>query len=151
MKPAPLILALGAVVLVAGSCARRQPPQNDVLMKTITNFEEVVDAPLAHGKQVYSRYCAVCHGLEGKGDGFNAFNVKPRPRDFTDSAFVTRLDTALIVETISKGGRSVGLSSAMPPWGRTLSEADVRSAAGYVRYLARSAASAKPASDTLSQ
>lgn len=151
MRRPQLVIAMGMAVLVAGSCARRQPPRNDVLMKSIENFEEVVDAPLAHGKQVYSRYCAVCHGLEGKGDGFNAFNVNPRPRDFTDTAFVNRLDSALIVETISKGGHAVGLSSAMPPWGRTLSEADARSAAGYVRYLAGAAARAKVTPDTVSK
>jgi len=26
------------------------------------------------GKILYTKYCSVCHGEQGKGDGFNAYN-----------------------------------------------------------------------------
>ena len=33
------------------------------------------------GKAVYERYCAVCHGIDGKGGGPMAEVLKPRRRD----------------------------------------------------------------------
>ncbi|MEE9170069.1 MAG: c-type cytochrome [bacterium] len=38
------------------------------------------------GKHLYAHYCAVCHGASGEGDGFNAFNLDPRPRNLADSS-----------------------------------------------------------------
>ncbi len=36
-----------------------------------------------HGRQLYLDYgCALCHGLEGRGDGPNARSFDPRPADF---------------------------------------------------------------------
>jgi len=108
-----------------------------VLLEATRNLDEVVDDRLMRGREVYDRYCSVCHGLEGTGDGFNSYNLNPRPRDFRDSTFLLRLDTTLIIETVSKGGAAVGLSPLMPPWGNTISAADIRDVARYVIDLAR--------------
>jgi len=131
------LLLVAVMAMSVSSCKQSVAPQHDVLMEAIANSEEVVNAPLARGKEVYSRYCSVCHGLEGRGDGFNAYNLKPAPRDFTDSTFIVRLDSGLVTEAVTKGGLAVGLSASMPPWGRTLSHADIRDVAKYVRHLAR--------------
>lgn len=56
------------------------------------------------GSALYAKYCAVCHGKEGKGDGFNAFNLDPRPRDFSDSTYMAALSDDQIVQTIGGGG-----------------------------------------------
>lgn len=37
------------------------------------------------GKELFMNYCIHCHGPSGVGDGFNAGNVDPGPRDLTDS------------------------------------------------------------------
>ncbi len=37
------------------------------------------------GKELFTNYCIHCHGASGVGDGFNAGNVDPGPRDLTDS------------------------------------------------------------------
>jgi mono/diheme cytochrome c family protein len=34
-------------------------------------------------KQVFDRYCASCHGIDGKGDGPAASALDPRPADLT--------------------------------------------------------------------
>jgi len=140
MNGARLLIFVGALALGFTSCKRPEAPRRDVMMEAIESLAEVVDAPMAHAKQVYDRYCSVCHGLEGKGDGFNAYNLDPKPRNFTDSSFVARVDSGLIVETITKGGGAIGLSPVMPPWGRTLSESDIAAVALYVRRLAQSRA-----------
>ncbi len=85
------------------------------------------------GKFLYDRYCAVCHGPEGKGDGFNAFNLDPRPRDFSDSVYMKALGEQEAVQIISGGGRSVNKSPLMPSYGWTLKPAEIRYVESYLR------------------
>lgn len=85
------------------------------------------------GQHLYGKYCAVCHGEEGKGDGFNAFNLNPKPRDFSDSIYMSALSDEKIAETISDGGRGVGRSAQMPAWGGRLGKAEVLYLTDYLR------------------
>ena len=43
------------------------------------------DQLVMQGKELFMNYCIHCHGSSGVGDGFNAENLDPRPRDLTDS------------------------------------------------------------------
>jgi mono/diheme cytochrome c family protein len=88
------------------------------------------------GKHVYAKYCAVCHGEEGKGDGFNSFNLDPKPRDFTDAKYMNELTDDRMVQTVSGGGRSVNRSALMPTWGGRLSKEEIRYVVSYVRVFA---------------
>jgi mono/diheme cytochrome c family protein len=72
------------------------------------------------GQEAYVRYCAFCHGNEGRGDGLNAFNLNIRPRDFTDTLAMKNKTKSSIKSAISQGGAVHHLSSDMPPWARTL-------------------------------
>lgn len=85
------------------------------------------------GSVLYSKYCAVCHGKEGKGDGFNAFNLDPRPRDFSDSSYMAALSDDQILQTIRGGGRSVNKSPLMPSYGWTIDAGQIRYIAAYLR------------------
>jgi mono/diheme cytochrome c family protein len=89
------------------------------------------------GKKVYQTYCAGCHGDTGQGDGFNAFNLDPHPRDLSDPAFQKKTSNADLADVIRRGGAGVGLSSLMPPWGRTLDSRHVEAVALYIRSLKR--------------
>jgi mono/diheme cytochrome c family protein len=40
----------------------------------------------ASGKEMFTTYCAVCHGTSGKGDGPAAAALKKRPADLTQLA-----------------------------------------------------------------
>ena len=42
------------------------------------------------GKALYDRWCAGCHGVEGRGDGPGAATMLPRPRDFTLALYQVR-------------------------------------------------------------
>ncbi len=87
------------------------------------------------GKAVFQHYCEPCHGETGRGDGFNAYNLDPRPRDLADSEFQqarTDEDLAAVVRT---GGGVAGLSNSMPPWGRTLSERQIHNLVRFLRSL----------------
>jgi mono/diheme cytochrome c family protein len=87
------------------------------------------------GKYLYAKYCAVCHGTEGKGDGFNAFNLDPKPRDFTDSPYMNALSDARLLETISQGGRGVNKSVLMPSWGGRLTNIERTYVVAFIRHL----------------
>ncbi len=89
------------------------------------------------GRATFQHYCQTCHGETGAGDGFNAFNLDPHPRDLSDPAFQKKKTDADLTDAIQRGGAGVGLSSMMPPWGRTLSKEQVEQVVLYVRSLAK--------------
>ena len=137
--------ALLLFTLVAGcsgrnSAPQRQGPATDSL-KAADSTSTTEAAELSYeerqGKHLYEQYCLVCHGQEGKGDGFNAFNLDPRPRDFSDSVYMNALGDKQAIETISGGGRSVNKSPLMPSYGWTLKKEELQYVASYVRTFTR--------------
>ncbi|MBI3894168.1 MAG: c-type cytochrome [Candidatus Wallbacteria bacterium] len=88
------------------------------------------------GRIRYDRYCAICHGSEGRGDGGNAFQLADRPADFGSSAFQARLaNRVAVVGVIRDGGPSAGRSVLMPPWNLTLRGSEIDDVVTYVEYL----------------
>jgi mono/diheme cytochrome c family protein len=98
-------------------------------------------APLAYearmGKVTYTYYCQTCHGETGAGDGFNAFNLDPHPRDLSAPDFQKKKSDADLADAIRRGGSGVGLSALMPPWGHTLSDRQVGELVLYIRTLSK--------------
>lgn len=90
------------------------------------------------GRDVYQHYCQTCHGDTGAGDGFNAFNLDPRPRDLSDPDFQKKKTDADLRDAIQRGGAGVGLSPLMPPWGRTLSARQMDDVILYLKTLKHS-------------
>jgi mono/diheme cytochrome c family protein len=95
------------------------------------------DPLVAEGKKTYGYYCAHCHGTGGNGDGFNAVNVDPKPRDHTDGGepYMGGRSNEEIFEAVAKGGRAIGKSSIMPPWEGVLSEKEIWGLVAYMRTL----------------
>jgi mono/diheme cytochrome c family protein len=87
------------------------------------------------GRSLYRHYCLTCHGDEGHGDGFNAYNLDPKPRDLGDPAFQSKRTDDDLAAVIRSGGGVAGLSTGMPPWGRTLGERKIRNLVDYLRTL----------------
>ncbi|MFQ5799736.1 MAG: c-type cytochrome [Bacteroidota bacterium] len=109
--------------------------------------EANLDEPVTHmpvsyeqrqGRYLYMKYCAVCHGEQGEGDGFNSFNLDPKPRDFTDADYMNALSDARLAETISQGGRGVSRSVLMPSWGGRLSKEEIEFLVSYLRLFGKS-------------
>jgi mono/diheme cytochrome c family protein len=160
MSVVKIRLALGALLLVA-SCAKRTVVDGGAshdagaaAFAPASSSATAVAAPgpaapaspasppLSYeqrlGRDVYQRYCQVCHGETGGGDGFNAFNLDPHPRDFSDPAFQKKKSDADLADAVRRGGAGVGLTSLMPPWGRTLSSRQIDSVVLYLRTLRKS-------------
>mgnify|MGYP001564568832 FL=1 len=87
------------------------------------------------GRVLYLHYCLTCHGEEGHGDGFNAFSLDPRPRDLADPAFQASKSDDDLAAIIRSGGGVAGMSTGMPPYGRTLNERRIRNVVNYLRTL----------------
>ncbi len=49
--------------------------------------EHLDDATLARGGVLFRRWCMHCHGPTGGGDGSNAFQLQPPPRDYRQGVF----------------------------------------------------------------
>lgn len=95
------------------------------------------------GYEVFNKYCFICHGEAGKGDGPLAHRIGVPPSDLTnDNVLGKRTDKELIriVEGSSPHGKSSEserLSTGMPRWGVAISYTQVRSLVSYIRYLHR--------------
>lgn len=82
------------------------------------------------GMELYKKYCQVCHGEEGGGDGIITKLMKIRPMDHYNPNETSRLDNNEIVRSILDGkGRF------MPAWRGILSQSDVEGLVSYIRLL----------------
>ncbi len=84
------------------------------------------------GKQLFEQYCVVCHGQSGEGDGFNAYNLTPRPHSLSDSTYMKSLSSETLTETISGGGKGVNKSVLMPAYQNTLSKTQISNLVVYI-------------------
>lgn len=128
---------LAASLLLIASCQRSAKSPESIAPPHPSMYEMQI------GKQTFQTYCAGCHGDAGQGDGFNSFNLDPHPRDLSDPAFQKSKSNADLADTIRRGGAGVGLSSLMPPWGRTLDARHVDAVVLYVRSLRRGVPAAR--------
>ncbi len=87
------------------------------------------------GKVLFDHYCVVCHGAEGAGDGFNAYNLDTRPRDLSEQSFQESLDDRRLEDIIKFGGTFRGGSSLMPAWQSSLNDKELNRVVKYIRTL----------------
>lgn len=83
-------------------------------------------APSAKGKTLFIKYCAGCHGPEGKGDGYKLLGADPA--NLTAPETKKKSDSALLA-TIHEGKPN------MPSWKGRLSDRDIQNVLAYIRTL----------------
>ncbi|MBI3894203.1 MAG: c-type cytochrome [Candidatus Wallbacteria bacterium] len=135
-RPLFVALALGLAALLAGCGGSRPAPPSDPAPEAFAWIRKAggLTAQQLRGRDIFRAHCDICHGTTGKGDGFNAFNLNPHPRDLTRIVGVrTPEDLRLSVE---RGGRRQGLSPLMPPYESTLDPDGLDDVVSYVRTLA---------------
>ncbi len=82
------------------------------------------------GMRLYGKYCQVCHGTEGDGEGIMTKLMGIMPMDHTNTNETGRLANQELVNSILDGkGRF------MPAWRDILSQADVEALVSYIRLL----------------
>lgn len=91
----------------------------------------------ADAKKLYTHYCAQCHGPKGDGKGVNSQYLSVEPRNHTDPKEMGKLKDKDMFDAVKSGGESVGKSSAMPVWGKTLSDEEINALVKHMRQLCK--------------
>lgn len=135
-------LSLAAVLAFAAACRIQTAGEQPAAQPDLPAGPEGWKMPVPdetynvrEGRVLFRHYCATCHGQEGRGDGLNAYNLDPRPRDLSDGSFQKLRSDEDLAAVIRSGGGVSGLSTGMPPWGRTLDERMIRNVVAYLRAL----------------
>jgi len=92
---------------------------------------------VAAGAQIYTTYCAACHGIEGKGDGPAGAALEPHPANLADATMMNNMSDTYLFWRISEGGMIEPFNSAMPPWKDSLTEEQRWQVIDYLRTLAK--------------
>ena len=94
---------------------------------------------IKHGKEIYLKKCAFCHGNKGKGDGPSAEYSLPQPRNFTKGHIKIRSTSFGKIPTdedlfnaITRGMQG----TTMPGW-KHLSQSDRNSLVLYIKSLSK--------------
>ena len=113
-----LVLAgFAAAIAVCATAYGQEPPAEAALPATST--------PPPNGRDLFIGHCAVCHGLDGRGQGPLAEAMKIVPADLTQIAAKHggTFPDAKVSDVIRNGGAVLGHgSTAMLPWGLYFSE-----------------------------
>ena len=76
------LILIFPVLMVFTCLVAAQDQKQDTTKKTIQHVSIKPTSP-ASGKEMYTSYCAVCHGTDGKGGGPAASALKTPPADLT--------------------------------------------------------------------
>ena len=110
------IIIAAFAVLLAGSAAAANQPKDKVSI-------QVGKAPANNGKQMYTNYCAPCHGVDGKGHGPTASALRAQPTDLSSLSKNNhgKFPDAHVITVLQFGSElpSHG-SQEMPVWGPIL-------------------------------
>lgn len=82
------------------------------------------------GFNIYQKYCAICHGEEGEGDGVMTNLMDILPADHSNIIEMNPISNDQLITTIKKGK---GLY--MPAWEGILSESEIETLVSYIRLL----------------
>jgi mono/diheme cytochrome c family protein len=99
----------------------------------MTNPLPATPDSLATGKLLYEENCLACHGPEGKGDGPAGLALRPPPADLTVHTAPGVHPDGQLFEWITNGYPG----SAMPAFGKQLSEEQRWHLVNYIRTLGR--------------
>ena len=90
---------------------------------------------VADGAALYSRYCASCHGEQGKGDGPNARYLPVPPAMHASKERMSLRSDDVLFDMIAGGGFIMNRSNRMPAFGATLRPDEIRALVTRIRTL----------------
>lgn len=88
------------------------------------------------GYELQDQYCARCHDSESSPQRVSNYdNLAVKPHSFTEGETLNKLSDSDLIAIISHGGPALNRSALMPPYGATLSKADIQALIAYIRLV----------------
>lgn len=92
---------------------------------------DTAEASIYRGDLVFHNYCQLCHGSNADGMGRAAKMYNPKPVNLRKSAYPTSYKEMIV----RKGGKEMGRSEFMPPWGEELTDEQITDVVHYIDTL----------------
>jgi mono/diheme cytochrome c family protein len=89
---------------------------------------------VAHGKELFLRYCSGCHGEDGRGE---AKTFRPNVANLSVKELMDQLTDDYLFSAIKNGGAAVGKNAAMPAWKSQLDDREIWDIISFVRTLTK--------------
>jgi mono/diheme cytochrome c family protein len=89
------------------------------------------DAAIFRGSLVFFNYCVTCHGPNADGNGRAAKLYNPRPANLRASD----KNQAYMRLIVRNGGKAMGRSEFMPPWGQELTDEQIEDVTTYLQSI----------------
>lgn len=110
-----------------------EPDWNDPAKTTKLGYQE------SQGKRIFYQYCVWCHADASPAGPSNRSNVTPVPPLLNDGDKLNQESDEFMQNIITLGGGALGKSAMMPPYGKTLSPAEIKSVIAFTRVIAQPA------------
>jgi mono/diheme cytochrome c family protein len=90
------------------------------------------------GKEVSYKYCTTCHDPESTPERVSNLDnlAPPLPHQFTDGNTLNNMSDADLIKIIADGGPALGKSPQTPAYRSTLTQAQIKAVAAYMRAIA---------------
>ncbi len=108
-----------------------EPDWNDPQRMIPLNYQQ------AQGKRLFYEQCVWCHADSTPAGPSNRNNLTPAPALMNDGNALNSLSDEYMQNIIALGGSAVGKSAMMPPWGRALTQEEIRAIIAYARAIAQ--------------
>ncbi len=144
-KKLSLPVALLAITLF-GACAHAPLPPRPNLLQSAYDLQQdwndpgrqiPLDYQQAQGKRIFYDKCVWCHADSTPAGPSNRSNLTPSPALVNDGNVLNAMSDDYLRNMITLGGSALGKSAMMPPWGRTLTQDDIRALISYIRAVAQ--------------
>jgi mono/diheme cytochrome c family protein len=98
-----------------------------------------LDYQQTQGQRIFYDKCVWCHADSTPAGPSNRMNVQPTPPLINDGKVFNSLSEEYLRNAITLGGAAMGKSAMMPPYGRTLSQDEIKAVIAYMRAVAEPA------------
>jgi mono/diheme cytochrome c family protein len=110
-----------------------EPDWNDATKVVTLGYQQ------SQGKRVFYQYCVWCHADATPAGPSNRTNVTPVPPLMNDGEKLNGESDEYMQNIITLGGSGLGKSAMMPPYGKTLSAAEIKAVIAFTRAIAQPA------------
>jgi cytochrome c5 len=136
----PLLAALTAACHARQATRKSDPLHNAYETEADWNNSDhliPLDYQQSQGKRLFYLYCVWCHADSTPAGPSNRSNLSPVPPLINDGKVLNSLSEGYLDNSITLGGSAMGKSAMMPPYGKTLTQDEVRAIIAYMRAVAQ--------------